>query len=55
MALPNRLYIMLLSHVALSGNHKLLPEIYAELQQVVMGVPDAGNMDSMLHNNFNYG
>ena len=55
MALPNILYIMLLSHVALSGNHKLLPEIYAALQQVVMGVPDAGSMDSMLHNNFNYG
>ena len=28
MALPNRLYIMLLSHVALSGNHKLVPDIY---------------------------
>ena len=55
MALPNILYTMLLSHVALSGNHKLLPEIYAELQQVVMGVPDAGSMDSMLHNNFNDG
>ena len=55
MAVPNILYIMLLSHVALPGNHKLLPEIDAELQQVVMGVQDAGSMDSILHNHFNYG
>ena len=55
MALPNILYVMLLSRVALSGNHKLLPDIYAELQQVFMGVPDAGSMDSVLHNNCNYG